>query len=85
MSYMYICLFFSMALPGHSGSRPLIQFRNQFSHTVVLLGREISKSQGRYLNTGQHKHGINAHRHIFPEWDSNPRSQRLSERKQFMP
>jgi hypothetical protein len=28
-----------MALPAHSGPRPLIQFRNHFSQTVRLLGR----------------------------------------------
>jgi hypothetical protein len=44
---------FSMVLPAHSGARPLIQLRNSFSQTVGLLGRVISPSQGRYLNTGQ--------------------------------
>jgi hypothetical protein len=29
--------------------------------TVGLLGRVISSSQGLYLNTGQHKHGINTY------------------------
>jgi hypothetical protein len=32
-----------------------------FTQTVGLLGRGIRLSQGRYLHTGQHKHGINAH------------------------
>jgi hypothetical protein len=41
--------------------RTLIQFRNHFSQTVGLFGRVISPSQGRYLNTGQHKHRINAY------------------------
>jgi hypothetical protein len=41
-----------MALPAHSRPRPLIQFRNHFSQTVGHLGRVISLSQGRYLNTG---------------------------------
>jgi hypothetical protein len=53
-----------MALPAHSGLRPLIpliQLRNRFSKTVGLLGRATSPSQGRYLNTGQHKHRINAY------------------------
>jgi hypothetical protein len=58
-----IMSFFSMALPAHSGPWPLIQFRNHFSQTVGLLGRVISPSQGRYLNTGQHKHRINAYTH----------------------
>jgi hypothetical protein len=52
------CFFFSMALPAHSGPWPFIQFRNHFSQMVGLLGRVISSSQGRYLNTGQHKHII---------------------------
>jgi hypothetical protein len=55
---------FTMALPTHSGPRPLIQFRNHFSRTVGLLGRVISPSQGRYLNIGQHKHRINAYTDI---------------------
>jgi hypothetical protein len=33
------------------------------SQTVGLLGRVISSSQGLYLNTGQHKHRINAYTH----------------------
>jgi hypothetical protein len=56
-------IFFSMALPAHSGPRPLIQFRNHFSQTVGLLGRLTSPSQGRYINTGQHKHRINTCTH----------------------
>jgi hypothetical protein len=70
---------------GFSWPWPLVQFRNHFSQTVGLLGREISPSQGRFLNTGQHKHRINAYLHPCLEWDSNPRSQRPSGRKQFMP
>jgi hypothetical protein len=49
-----------MALPAHSWPRPLIQFSNHFSQSVGLLGRVISPSQDRYLNTGQQKHRINA-------------------------
>jgi hypothetical protein len=41
----YVCTIFSMALPAHSGPRPLIQFRNHFSQTVGLLGQEVSPSQ----------------------------------------
>jgi hypothetical protein len=48
---------------AHSERRPLIQFRNHFSQTVGLLGRVISPSQGCYINTGQHKHRINAYTH----------------------
>jgi hypothetical protein len=43
---------------------PFLQFRNYFTQTVELLGRVISPSQGRYLNTGQHKHRTNAHTDI---------------------
>jgi hypothetical protein len=32
-----------------------------YSQLVALLGRVISPSQGRYLNTGQHKHRINTY------------------------
>jgi hypothetical protein len=39
----------------------LLQFRKFFTQTVGLLGRVIGHWQGRYLNTGQHKHTINAH------------------------
>jgi hypothetical protein len=60
-----IIYFFSVALPAHSGPRPLIQFRNHFSQTAGLLGRVISSSQGRYLNTKQHKHRINAQTDIY--------------------
>jgi hypothetical protein len=82
--------FFSTALPAHSGPWPLIQFRNHLSKTVGPLRRVISSSQGLYLNTRQHKHRINAHTHTHTkhsclEWDSNPRSQRSSERRHFMP
>jgi hypothetical protein len=73
-----------MDLPAHSGPWPLIQFRNHFSQTVGLLGRLISPSQCLYLNTGQHKHRINAHNYPCLEWESNPQSQRQSERRQFM-
>jgi hypothetical protein len=56
-----------------------------FTQTVGLLGRVISPSQGCYLHTGQHKQNKRTHRQPCIEWDSNPRSQRLSERRQFMP
>jgi hypothetical protein len=56
-----------------------------FTQTVGLLVRGISPSQGRYLQTGQHKQRRNEHRHLCLEWDSNARSQRSSERRQFMP
>jgi hypothetical protein len=68
------------------GSTALVDLDRFFSflictHSVGLLGRGISPSQGRYLHTEQHKHRINSHRYPCLEWDSNPRSQCLRERR----
>jgi hypothetical protein len=70
-----------MVFPAHSGPWLLIQFRNHFSQTVGFLGRVISPSQGRYLNTGQHKHRINAHTdiHALNEIRNHDHSVRMSE------
>jgi hypothetical protein len=43
------------------------------TQSVGLLGERTSPSQGLYLHKGQHKHGINAHRHPYLERKSNPR------------
>jgi hypothetical protein len=58
-----------------------------FTQSVGLLGRVIRPSQGRYLHTLEHKHRINAYtlKHPCLELDWNLRSQRPSERRQFMP
>jgi hypothetical protein len=56
-----------------------LQFLN-LGHSVGLLERVISPSQGRYLTQTQNKH-----RHPYLELGSNPRSQRSSEQRQFMP
>jgi hypothetical protein len=56
-----------------------------YTQLVGLLGRGISPAQGRYLHTKQHKQRINADIHPCFAWDSNPRSQRSCERRQFMP
>jgi hypothetical protein len=62
-------------------------FSLDLTQTVGLLGQVISQSHGHCENTGQHKRRINTGRHKRPclKWDSNPRSQRPSERGQFMP
>jgi hypothetical protein len=54
--------------------------------SVGLLGRVISSSQGLYLytNTEKRTHNTNT-KHPCPEWDSNSRSRRPRERRQFMP
>jgi hypothetical protein len=58
-----------------------LQFLN-LGHSVGLLGQVISPSQGCYLTQTLNKH---THKHPYLELDSNPRSQRRSERRQFMP
>jgi hypothetical protein len=44
-----------------------------YTQSVGPLGRGISPSQGRYLHTEQHKHGINAYKHPCLEWVSSGR------------
>jgi hypothetical protein len=59
----YKCLMFfvSMVLQPF-GPWPLFRFLHR-RQSIGLLGRVISRSQGRYLHTEQHKKRINAHRH----------------------
>jgi hypothetical protein len=73
-----------MALQPFDRPWTLLQLGNLFTQTAGLV---ISPSQGRYLHTRQHKHRINTHTNKHPclEWVSKPRSQRSSERRQFMP
>jgi hypothetical protein len=74
---------FSMALPTHSGPWPLIQFRNDILQSVGLLGRVIvrRKALPKHRTTQRQ----NKRKHPCFKLDSNPRSQRPSERKQVMP
>jgi hypothetical protein len=64
----------------------LSPFFSLLIHTQLVgpLGRKISPSQNSYLRT-EHIYRINARRYQCLGWDSNPRSQRSSERRQFMP
>jgi hypothetical protein len=55
-----------------------------YTQSVGLIRWGISPSQGRSLCT-EHKHRINAHRHPCLEWNSNPRSQRSSGWRLFIP
>jgi hypothetical protein len=57
------------------------------SHSVGLLGRVISSSQGLYLYTITKKctHTHTNSTHPCPDWDSNPRSRLPNERRQCMP
>jgi hypothetical protein len=73
------------------GSTVILLGLVRFSSYLILYttGRTpctvISPSQGRYLHTEQHKQRINAYRHPCLKLDSNPRSQNLSKRREFMP
>jgi hypothetical protein len=51
----------SVVLQPFVGPRPLLQFHNLFYTDGRNPWTGISPSQGRYLDTGQHKHRINAH------------------------
>jgi hypothetical protein len=55
------------------------------SHSVGLLCRVISSSQGLFLYTNTEKRTYTNTKHPCPEWDSNPRSRLPSERRQYMP
>jgi hypothetical protein len=52
--YISVCLSLCLSIYSPCGPRPLFQFLN-LRQSVGLLGRGISPSQGRYLNTEQHK------------------------------
>jgi hypothetical protein len=75
----FLSIYLSIVLLLHLGR---FSVSWSFTQSLGLLGRGISLSQGRYLHTGQHKHRINAHTHPCLKWDSNPRSQCLSRRRQ---
>jgi hypothetical protein len=81
---IYLSIYLSMTLQTFVRPWLLYLVLDFFTQSIGLLGRGISPLQGRYLHTGQHKHRINAHRYPCLEWDSNSRSQCLSERRQFM-
>jgi hypothetical protein len=50
-----------------------------------ILGRVISSSQGLcpYMNAEKRTHNTNT-KHLWPMWDSNPRSERPSRQRQLM-
>jgi hypothetical protein len=72
-----LSLWFSLCLYGSTALLDLSRF---FSSLILY-----SLSQSRYLYTEQLKQKIRAHRNPCLEWNSNPRSQCLSGRRQFMP
>jgi hypothetical protein len=76
----------STALQPFVGPWPLLQFRNLF-YTVGRTTWTGDQSVARPLPTHRTTQIQNkrTHRHPCLEWDSNPRSQRPSDRRQFMP
>jgi hypothetical protein len=55
--------FISIPLMPYSYGVEVCIFLWIYTQSVGLLGRVIGPSQGLYLNTGQHKHRIDAHTH----------------------
>jgi hypothetical protein len=55
------------------------------THSVGLLGRVISSSQGLYLYRNTEKRTYTNTKHPCPEWGSNKRSRLPSERRQCTP
>jgi hypothetical protein len=79
VEYIILPTYLPTYLQSFVGAWPLFQFLNLYTVSRTTW-TEIGPSQGRYLHTEQHKHRINANRYPCFEWDSNPRSQRSSER-----
>jgi hypothetical protein len=55
------CLFFYYRSTALCWALAAFSVSWSYTQSVELLGRGISRSQGRYLHTGQHKHRIKAH------------------------
>jgi hypothetical protein len=83
----YLSIYLSIYLSNYIWLyRPLLGLGRFFSLLIFyIVGRThwtgISRSKGCYL----HKHRINTHRYPCLEWNSNPRSQRPSGWREFMP
>jgi hypothetical protein len=60
----------------------LFQFVNLYTVGRTPWTGDQPVARSLPAHTGQHKHKINAHRHPCLKWDSNPRSQCLSGRRQ---
>jgi hypothetical protein len=76
----------SMALQAFVGPWPLLHFRNLF-YTDCKTSWTSYQPVVRPLPTQRTTQTQNkrTHRYPCPEWNSNPQSQRSSERRQFMP
>jgi hypothetical protein len=80
-------LFFSMALPAHSGPRPLIQFRDHFytdGMTPWSSDQPVARPLSKHRTTQTQNKRIHTE-HPCLERDSIPWSQRPSKRRQFIP
>jgi hypothetical protein len=62
LSFLFIYLMSIPLIPYPCGVEVFF-FLWIYTQTVGLLGRVIGRSQDLYLNTGQHKHRINARAH----------------------
>jgi hypothetical protein len=77
-------IFFAVVLTAFAGPWPLLHFRNHFfTQTVGLLGRGSASSKVTTY-TQDNTNTKRIHRHPCLEWDSNPPSQRSSERRKSM-
>jgi hypothetical protein len=86
-SFQTICVdsFIHSSMSLQPGPWPLLQFHNLF-YTDGSTHWTSDQPVARPLPTHRTTQTQNkrAHRHPCLEWDSNPRSQRSSERRQFM-
>jgi hypothetical protein len=62
-----LSLYLSMALQSFCWTFAAFSVSWSFTQSVGLLGRGISQSQGRYLNTGQQKHRLHTGIHASSE------------------
>jgi hypothetical protein len=67
------------------GPGRFFQFSNPIHSRYDSLDGGSARPKAATYTQDSTKHRINAHRHPCLEWDSNPRSQCSSERRQFMP
>jgi hypothetical protein len=72
-----------LVLQSSVGPWPLFQFLNPIRRRYDSLDQGSARRKDATC-TQNNTNRINAHRHPCLEWDSNPRSQRPSERRQFM-
>jgi hypothetical protein len=84
-SFIHSFIHSSLALQPFVEPWPLLQFRNLFytdGWTPWAGDQPVARPLPTYRTTQtQNKR---THTHPYPEWDSNPRSQRSSERRQFV-